>query len=461
MVFSSLLLVACGPAADPQVSSQTEEKQDSRSTNAAAAPTREAKALVAGSTLPADTFGVPEEVVKEPEPELFTGMEGVALEAAVKGLSPQEFESALADLLAKPAGVRRDTLLVAFGVAMADSEPKRAMELLLGLGNTDEVSRGVLKVATSWGDKDPAAGIEFASSIENRETRDRFLQGVVDGWSLRDPAEAFYNLAVMPNNELGAYLSIAATHYAKLDLAGAVEESLAVEDRRNRSLALRAVFGEWSANNPAEAFEFATQDGQNILREVGYEIATAWAAKDRKAALEAASGMERGRETSMFMRGLLQGLDGDTAMSLLQDPLVSQNPSLKLMAVSQASRELARSDAQEGIAWAATLTNPSERAAAYRSVGSEFVRQDPVEARRWVDQLPAGVDRDGAVTGILWSQARSQPEQAAALATTISSEQDRNRSLSAILRVWKQRDATAAEAWATSSGQKALYDNVR
>lgn len=271
-------------------------------------------------------------------------------------------DAAIAWALAEPASPQRDTLLAEAAEFLAQTSPRQALQLAIGLDATGK-QRVIAATLMAWARGDPEAAIKAVAEVDDAEFAEALYWELSSIWAGRDPGAA-------------------ATWLASADLAG---EPL----RRS----LRGVLVRWAGDDAPAAASWLETAPESLLERHIAHVLHPFARHDARGAF--AWLWSKPAETRR------------RSVGTLMDSVANQSPNVALDLFAGIRDAQARTQAMEGILQGWSRSDP-ERAARYLlGPGAEFLSMlpspvaawaavDPTAAAAFIDEVPPGPERDRA-----------------------------------------------------------------
>jgi hypothetical protein len=334
-----------------------------------------------------------------------------ALAAALSGSAAKDRDTTMRLIEQLPAGAVRTEAVRQVVGRIANSEPKLAAELVLGLPPAQQ-RNSVHEVSHYLARRDRAAALEWAGRLASADARRFAMHSVMQQWVSDDP-KAAAEYCASHDVDGSQFIDNAVEGWARTDAAGALAWARGLPDGPQREVALAGGISALAASNPQQAASLATTllNGDRQSEALG-SIAGAWASNEPAAAAAWASELS--------------------------------DRSARANAVSSVASTWVRQDPAAAAAWAVRMPDNLNVLA---RVAQEWAVQDSAAAARWLNTVPSGDARDSAVTNFARAIVDSDPESAAAWAATISQQGQRDASISEVYSQWNRTDPKAAEAW--------------
>ena len=282
--------------------------------------------------------------------------------------------------------------------------PPSVADLLAKLGDSDrkgaEFSRILREAATTWAEVDPAGAIDWLFALESRGLSQARL-------ALGDISKVW--VATNPEE---------AFKYLEKGPSGTPGQ---------KSYALSSVFVDWSKTDASTAWErYSSSQFMENDYEVRTEIIQSWTTQDPSAASQQISelvnsGTDDAHLGPMALRGLFRRQGSDDEIGPTAD------------SIAQAK------------AWVDSLPAGSRtHTAATSSLLSSWVSTDPLGASQWLAAQPPSAARDAGVGSMINLVAHQDPEAAAIWSLELPAR-ERGRSLQRVLGRWYRADPVGTE----------------
>jgi hypothetical protein len=165
---------------------------------------------------------------------------------------------------------------------------------------------------------------------------------------------------------------------------------------------------------------------------------------EKRQAMEELSTALQSQNFQRFASALAENSGFDAAKELLTNAKLTPE-SHDLAAGSIAAAKIGPETSAHASWLLETLRSDHPRA--LQNFVDQWAHADYNEAARWMNTIPAGAKRDAAVSGFAPVAAKIDGPSAADWAHTIADPLQRNRTLSEVRSIWREQDATAADAY--------------
>jgi len=334
-------------------------------------------------------------------------------------------------------------LEMVFGI-MAEKDPEGAWKLAMTLPD-DEKGEYLSQVITTLAAKSPDAALAKLDGVKDGDLRKELRQSVIEGMVESDPRRALLLVGNPPSDEDKYLLSKIFKKWVKSD-AQAVQAAMQGMDGKMRTEAAGALANALAKTDPAAAWKLASDNAvPNGERNI---IIRQWALTDPKAALEAASSLEKNWSRRNLMSNALSAWAKSDYNAALQHVLGSSNPDILSSGLS-ALAEVPGSD-RPALFKAALERVPTGDQ--FQSVVSEVIgnwaRENPREAAAAIDQLPLGSTHTNVVARIAsqWFGKATDKNEPVNWALSMAEGEARTRALGSIFSRWSSSDPAAAAA---------------
>lgn len=335
-----------------------------------------------------------------------------ALEWAHEWLTGTHLDSALTSIAAELAEIDPEAAIAVIPEIKALSnrmEASSAVGMVLGEQNSDlglswaaafkleaERAYALSGVLSGMADRDSLrAAAEYSKTVETMKSdyRERVLAdraalgtSTEEEYEGLSPEEILKAELARPNPNL-IYLEKAAyligTALARDNPQRALEWAEALDIYQGKVVAMEAVFEEWTANAPREAFNrFLLETDRRP--DLAARVFTAWAANDPPAAAEAALSLDAGLEKDHAIEGVARGWmdSGATATEIARwsEQLVSASEKDRVLAI--VASESAIDDPVFAMSQLEMIRNSAKRAELFHEVFPALAENNPGLARR-------------------------------------------------------------------------------
>jgi len=215
-------------------------------------------------------------------------------------------------------------------------------------------------------------------------------------------------------------------------------------------------------------------------------VLSGWAGTDPEGAKEWIAGQEDGREKSMYMNGLVDGLAKSDPAAATEYVLSMPGPeegeddprgryidniagemlkqgvdaastwadglpegSLRASALSEVAEYYARQDISAAAAWVEAYAGSEDANRAVREIADRWANDSPQEAAEWVSGLPAD-SQGGAMRTVFSEWAQEEPVEAANYLTDMAASPARDSAVSGFSMRFAGEDPTTAMEWTDS-----------
>ena len=295
-------------------------------------------------------------------------------------------------------------------------------------------------ILARYASADPEATI--ARLIQSKPDRPRNAEmalAMVFGPLGGDAARAQRLLGQLPDDLRSAGEAAWLMARAKTDPDGTFRELLAQPklDEKSQRIA-QSIVARTLQTDPDRAMAMAAQIASGDQRgKAVNEVFRMWAQSDAQAAGAWAKAHESADLYAAYFQAAREPKPSDPiSTSDLRSrfsTLQAGETSAKITLASFLAADLAKSDPQQALQWAATL--PAEqKSSAESAAASRWIDRDPVAASGWIASQPTGPARDGLATQLAIKIAADDPESALRWAGTIEGGADRLRAQKGILK---------------------------
>ncbi len=226
---------------------------------------------------------------------------------------------------------------------------------------------------------------------------------------------------------------------AKSDPEGTMREMLARPNLDDKSQRIaQSIVGRMLQTDPDKAMAMATQMGSGEQRgKMVNEVFRMWANNDPQAAGIWAKAHESADLYAAYFQAN-KDIKPDDPISPADlrnrfSSLEAGETSAKANLARYLASDLAKTNPQQALQWAATLSG-QDKAAAESAAASRWIDKDPVAASEWVASQPEGPIRDGLASSLAIKIAADDPEAALRWAGTIGEGAERLRAQRGILK---------------------------
>jgi hypothetical protein len=337
--------------------------------------------------------------------------------------SLDQIKSKLAGLLRDENPLDRHRALLALVDRLNPAEFREAVEVLKGLGLTEDRGAELAVILTAWTLADPLAAMAYAKESEDNESAQNTI---LTAWATKDPEAAIrWATANFKGDGANPYL------------AGIIRGIAQTDPKRAASL----LTGMPRSNERGEALDYMLPH----YFAQGTDAARNWIASLKDDSLRNGA-IERAAEK------LAEGNPAATAAWLMTQPgKASQQQMDDVYGI------WAKTDKQAALTSFGTLPTGEIRTNALRGIVNQMASKDAKEAIRLMDRFPTDVT-DRVVQSFIWHSARSDTAAAASQIARLKDEGRRDQMYRRLLDNWLDYDPTAAKTWMANN---AIPDAVR
>lgn len=218
---------------------------------------------------------------------------------------------------------------------------------------------------------------------------------------------------------------------------------------KNKGYAARPVLSElyrvWALHDPQAALTSAQAQKDPVFISA---VVNGWVENDKASALEWINKLPEGeiKRTARIavLTSLAQKSPSEAIAMIKADPLLAKREYWNAV-----FSQLAAKDPRAAIEAALQLPEGQSRNEALLSLTNSWGRMDPAAAAAWIGQLPPGATRNAALRAVMPQYAQTNPEAALELAMSdLMPANDRTYIISQAMSIWAGKDQAAALAWA-------------
>lgn len=331
----------------------------------------------------------------------------------------------------------------------AKTDPRRAMEAALTLGDQQTRNRAVAEAVDTWASSDAKAALTYASSLKDAGLRGSVLSALARN-SNTEPATMFEVLLdqAPAGDSFGNALSSLMSRWARSNPREAAAAALQLPAGDALVSSVRNIASEWTSTAPDknEVLSWVGQLPQGRARSEAMEsVFQIWSSRDPGGAQRAWSVLGAKDKEEIFSsitEGWSRTQPADAArwaVSMADQPGGSQ-------ALQRAISAWSRSAPTEA---AAFVQNAPEnvRPGLTSQLIERWYSDDPFAAAEWLKQQPAGPAKDAGVMAMASEISGENPQTALDWTKSIADQSNRDTQVGNILRQWMRNDSVAASAW--------------
>lgn len=311
-----------------------------------------------------------------------------ALLAFIDQLGPGDFEGAVAHFRSLGLMEGRMGEYSLLLTAWAQADPLSA--LAYAKENTsDGFAAGT--ILTSWAATDPEAAIRWAQANHEGDGANPYLPGIIRGIAESDPARASELLVGMPkSDERGKGLDFILPHLLQQGTEATRAWISAITDDSLRNGAMMRAAEKLAATDPAGTVSWLLANpGEASQRRID-DIYSAWSKKDEQAAWNSFNTLPAGEARSNALRGMITSAavqNPQAAFSLMDRYPNDVNDRL----VQNFVWHSFGNDPATAVAAIARIGDERQRDQMYRRTLEAWKREDPASAENWLRTNPGAL----------------------------------------------------------------------
>ncbi len=333
-----------------------------------------------------------------------------------------------------------------FFSVLAETEPRRAHQLLSELPDENLLTGAGLAVFGSWARTDPWAALAAASEFRDRDRVHTMVMRVIESSSKGDPLRGLVLADSIDDRNMRRQAVSRTIQFLNADLPGPALASIAaLRDSQSRQMAYDQFLPRMAEVDPNGAIDWIERnlDGPSGARSL-LAVISSQAGKDPQLASawidRLPPGQYRSRAFSQLTRtwadrdagqaykwasGLPRGGDRDLAMAALAPVLVRQ-------------------DIEQAIGLVSEMSSGRARDAFEHQIAMQMALEDPESALGWVEQIEGEKMRRQVAGTVLYQWAQSDPEAAFLHAMADSDLSSRDSQVARVASAWANQDPEAA-----------------
>lgn len=321
-------------------------------------------------------------------------------------------------------------------------------EALAEANNLERISK--LALLLSGVSSEDMAGIaDLLSSNRNGFERMQEMGMLYYAWGRIDAPSAVTFAEAQGGRAAGMATSVALSSWASLDPGSA---RAWVEASENPGNYQRGLLIGWSENNPLQALQYLSQQGDNeslMNRWTAPQVARNLIAERGVMAFDDLAAMPASGNREQLLSRLADEL-GETDPVAAANHLSSINdPEILKTAVPEVAKEWAQNNPKAAIEFVSEYKQgqPELYARAMAEVIEEWAERDPYEAGLYLNDQPASPELDRSVAEYSREAAKIDPIGAMSFAVSVNDDGLRADTIRRVAREWERSDKEAYQVW--------------
>ncbi|MDX1952967.1 MAG: hypothetical protein SFY81_12365 [Verrucomicrobiota bacterium] len=366
----------------------------------------------------------------------------MALQVLIPHMTRENPELALE--FARTAGSgNRNTIYYPLFTTWAQHDPIAAANAVL-LHVKGNERAGILDgILYNWTESDAKGALAWIRTLPDKTVKRQAMGLYLNQLNRNDPegAAALLNEDISPQMRSSIVNSIA-THWATMDLEGALNWVKSMPDGRLKDHALNGLGYQWAQTDPKAAAEYFSSLSKPSATGFLPTLAGQWAAIDPDAALEWSRSLSGNQQKQALQQVISAIAMRDPAKAAMLANQMTGH--MKTDVIANVASVWAESDLQGAMNWLNGLESSTTKAGAIQRMGYALVSKDPVAAMELAYTISSGQQRANVLSSMMSQWGNEDLDSAIAYLKEVPAGREREQMFQSLSYQWAQSDPTGA-----------------
>ena len=333
-----------------------------------------------------------------------------------------------------------------FFAVLAETEPRRAHQLLSELPDENLLTGAGLAVFGTWARTDPWAALAAASQFRDRDRVHSMVMRVIESSSKGDPLQGLVLADSIDDRNIQRQAVSRTIQFLNADSPGPALASIAaLRDSQSRQMAYDQFLPRMAEVDPTGAIDWIDRnlDGPSGARSL-LAVISSQAGKDPQLASAWIDRLPPGQYRSRAFSQLTRTWADRDAVQAYEWASGLPRGGDRDLALAALAPVLARKDIEQAMGLVSEMPSGRAREAFEHQIAMQMALEDPEAALGWVGQIEGGNMRRQIAGTVLYQWAQSDPEAAFLYAMADSDLSSRDNQVARVASAWANQDPEAA-----------------